>query len=301
MLETTISKKEDPGAVPGASTQVTAGEDKGKGEATEQRSVEIAKPLSTRLGKGMPGHVQGCLCEACLILVVQPDAPTCKGCGRVVEVVDAEGFCGPCVEPAKPAKVKRVRKPRAKTHGKNGVPPLAAMPPDEAIPVAIREEGAMPVEELGHADTEPHHEGSGLQLDRRGGGNVGWTDSQGIPEEEEQPNDKVPPSLPFAARTVCKVCGDFEPCGKSHSEPMTCARIGCENRAVPGDVWCYGHSAAAAAADDGLPRRQLSKGVPANVLLEALEAAWVALAEDSTLDPTTVAVCKRLRELERGL
>ena len=254
--------------------------------------------------------MQGCMCTGCLTLSAIPDVPTCKKCGEVAEEVNAEGLCPVCVKP------KRVRKPRAKTHGKNGVAPLAAMPPDEAIPEAIREEGALPVGELGHADTEPHHattkcEGCGgtrkifnelnLSVDACPECTVLVGGGEAIPEEEEQPNDKAPPAPPFSAGTVCKVCGDFEPCEKSHFTPMPCARVGCNDDAVPGSCWCRGHGTAAAAVDDGLPRRTVGKGVPADVLREALEAAWVALAEDSTLDPVTVAVCKRLRDLERGL
>lgn len=39
----------------------------------------------------------------------------------------------------------------------------------------------------------------------------------------------------------------------------------------------------------------------AKVLAYALERAWEAIAGDASLDPRTVAVCKRLRDLERGL
>lgn len=37
------------------------------------------------------------------------------------------------------------------------------------------------------------------------------------------------------------------------------------------------------------------------ILAEATEQAWQALAESPGLDPMTVAVCKRLRDMERGL
>jgi hypothetical protein len=37
------------------------------------------------------------------------------------------------------------------------------------------------------------------------------------------------------------------------------------------------------------------------ILGDATEQAWQALAESPSLDPVTVGVCKRLRDMERGL
>jgi hypothetical protein len=134
-----------------------------------------------------------------------------------------------------------------------------------------------------------------------------------IPEEEEQPNDKQPPSPPLPVRycigiptcqgpgEACDTVLGLDTVGDRCAVCAQWMRVygecdGC-NGHLPG--WdCTGHLCPSCKEMRGAILR---KCVPTDVLQVAMEAAWQALSEDASLDPRTVAVCKRLRDLERGV
>jgi hypothetical protein len=75
-----------------------------------------------------------------------------------------------------------------------------------------------------------------------------------------------------------------------------CARRGCDARRRPSSIWCRAHELCAASAScDNLPAMLHAADDYAAL---AYETAWEALADDSSLDPVTVAHCKSLRDLE---
>ena len=172
-----------------------------------------------------------------------------------------------------------------------------------------------------------------------------------IPEEEEQPNDKQPPSSPLPTCTVCGegggfVVGDEERCpGHAYLphgyKPSVCVepptqeqlqmvgRIVEQRLGVPVEVTyrpqpvtsfgvrtCQVEGCGAVLGEDvgpmcathvrvwdgvkALPDPFDDEGLrnAASFFGEAFEDAWQALAEQSNLDPVTVALCKRLRDLE---
>jgi len=111
----------------------------------------------------------------------------------------------------------------------------------------------------------------------------------------------------------------------NEEEANKCARKGCDRPSVEGDIWCSGHRRCAASAScDNLPAvpaespgLRCVNGCAAwacaphglcaqcarvclqqDVLAHPLEVAWQTLAEDETLDPRTIAACKRLRDME---
>jgi hypothetical protein len=121
-------------------------------------------------------------------------------------------------------------------------------------------------------------------------------------------------------------------CRDCEARAYKCARKGCGEPRVADSIFCRGHHACAlstscdnlpAIADEGaavvdesrwckyiegycsrLPHPErvpvIRPGMRAEEVIEqAMEAAWVALAESDALDPVTVAACKRLRDLER--
>lgn len=72
-----------------------------------------------------------------------------------------------------------------------------------------------------------------------------------------------------------------------------CARKGCARQRVGGSIWCAGHRACdASVSSDNLP------AVEDTARNAYFEEAWQGLAENSDLDPVTVAACKELRDLE---
>jgi hypothetical protein len=145
-----------------------------------------------------------------------------------------------------------------------------------------------------------------------------------IPEEEEQPNDGQPYSgigircgtcgvrvMPGERNCSCKVriCKGVP--GASPDGQCDTA-LGPE---VAGD-YCSACASFLTERTDVLKesdphvRRGLYKGVAKaieravpgrDVIADAVEAVWEALAEDPDLDPRTVAVCKRLRDIDLGV
>jgi hypothetical protein len=137
----------------------------------------------------------------------------------------------------------------------------------------------------------------------------------GIPEEEEQPNDGAPPSPP-----VARICKGI-PIAQGPDEACTCA-LGPEvrgDRCAMCAEWmrtcgecdgCNGHlpgwnvtgKLCADCRDLRLAqRKRFGADDFKTILSDATEAAWQSLADCEDLDPKTVAVCKRLRDSERGL
>lgn len=129
-----------------------------------------------------------------------------------------------------------------------------------------------------------------------------------IPEEAEQPNDKQPPE-PWHAETKCEKCGEYLPCN-CRVEVRACkgsygptpqdrcdAVLGPE---VAGD-YCSVCQQFLQARTDCLQARA-SEFEDASELAGAMEDAWQNLAEHPSLDPRTVAICKKLHDMEvRGL
>ena len=85
-----------------------------------------------------------------------------------------------------------------------------------------------------------------------------------------------------------------------------CARKGCDRPRGVNTIWCRVHATCDASVScDNLPAIPVETEQPNDqgahlddVMADALEAGWVALADDHRLDPMTVAACKRLRDLE---
>lgn len=89
-----------------------------------------------------------------------------------------------------------------------------------------------------------------------------------------------------------------------------CARKGCDRPRGVGIVWCRAHSSCASSVScTDLPaipeeheqpndRQPATDATMRQVFMDAVEFAWQRLAEDARLDAYTVAVCKRLRDLE---
>jgi hypothetical protein len=129
-----------------------------------------------------------------------------------------------------------------------------------------------------------------------------------IPEEEEQPNDKQPPSPPVVRTCGVADCATIlgddcveDMCSVHRRKGGACMRRGCERRRAKGSVWCTGHGKAAAAvdADFGEAPTLLAGSEDAQRdREEAFEDEWQALAEDSGNDPRTVARCKRIHDLQ---
>jgi hypothetical protein len=86
--------------------------------------------------------------------------------------------------------------------------------------------------------------------------------------------------------------------GRSFFRRDKCVRKGCDLSRGRGSVFCREHeSCAPSATCNDLP--VVFSADSEDVLDDAYESTWQDLAEDSRLDPVTVAYCKRLRDLER--
>jgi hypothetical protein len=138
--------------------------------------------------------------------------------------------------------------------------------------------------------------------------------------------------VPYDKCAICRrepIAGadfDGDNFGNEESErEVKCARKGCWRDRVYGSLFCSGHRQCSASAScDNLPavpaespELRCVNGCAAwacaphglcaqcarvclqkDVLAHPLEVAWQTLAEDETLDPRTIAACKRLRDME---
>jgi hypothetical protein len=320
MREITECQVEDPGAVPGASNNSTAENHSGKGDTTEQRSVEIANRVSPRggddrrVGRGLAGHAQECVCEGCLILSAIPDSPDC-------------------------VKPKGGRKPRGPRR-----PKVAARSGD--------------CESSGNVECGScHHVGHKGSCDLHCVGCLAQARGEPAADAEPVRMEAVPqaePALPSAPIRVCEypqctcllgaeVEGAFCSIHKQAIaderarlnglmvNPERCARKGCDRDRVKGSIWCSGHATCDASVTcDGVPavggkdfagnheggdyeaipedpEQPNDKQPPSpsvegermrRLVLAMYELGWEMLAEDTANDPLTVARCKQVCDLE---